>query len=495
MNNEPSAQQDAIFNWFAMGAGHLIVKARAGTGKTTTIIEGVNRAPERRILLAAFNKKIAEELTQRMENPCAEAKTLHGVGYSFVLANWQCKLDGDRPWTLIKKILADDVPDEIRRLVIRLAARCKSTCPFPDSVQDVVEEAQDADLEPDEQFEARDWTTEFVAQKAMELMDLSCMKDGTIDFDDMIFVPLRNKWVRPRYDLTVIDEAQDMSYSQLLLAQKVTKPSGRICVVGDDRQAIYGFRGADSRSMARLKVALNAAELGLTTTYRCPRLVVDIAKLIVSDYTAAPNAPDGIVENTDRRGLVDLAKGGDFVLSRKNAPLATVCLSFLRANKSAKIEGKDIGQTMITLVRKLKGKSIPDFLGRLKKWKEKETARAQKLPESRRDAKLDLISDQAETLEALVDGLSGVRELETRITDLFTDTAQKGSKSFIICSSVHKAKGLERDNVFLLEETFQGKHSEELNIRYVAVTRSKNRLVWVRNEKLDAKKAAETPEA
>src|SRR5262245_2928107 len=52
-----SPQQTAVFDWFNAGAGNLIVRARAGTGKTTTIIEGIARANEKSILLAAFNTK------------------------------------------------------------------------------------------------------------------------------------------------------------------------------------------------------------------------------------------------------------------------------------------------------------------------------------------------------------------------------------------------------------------------------------------------------
>jgi superfamily I DNA/RNA helicase len=121
------------------------------------------------------------------------------------------------------------------------------------------------------------WTVEVVADIAMKAMDYACEKDGTLDFDDMIFVPLRNGWVRAKYELVIIDEAQDMNASQLMLAMKVCKKGGRIAVVGDDRQAIYGFRGADSNSLDRLKGELVAHELGLTITYRCPKTVVAAA--------------------------------------------------------------------------------------------------------------------------------------------------------------------------------------------------------------------------
>jgi len=69
-----SAQQEAIFGWFGSAGGNLVVRARAGTGKTTTILEGIGRAPEGKILLCAFNKRIAEELQTKVRNPAAEGE-------------------------------------------------------------------------------------------------------------------------------------------------------------------------------------------------------------------------------------------------------------------------------------------------------------------------------------------------------------------------------------------------------------------------------------
>jgi hypothetical protein len=94
---EWSGQQTAIFDWFENGEGNLVVRARAGTGKTTTILEAITYAPEQTILLAAFNKKIAEELKSKLKNPRAEAKTLHSLGFGFVLRNWNGVTPRQRP--------------------------------------------------------------------------------------------------------------------------------------------------------------------------------------------------------------------------------------------------------------------------------------------------------------------------------------------------------------------------------------------------------------
>lgn len=229
-----------------------------------------------------------------------------------------------------------------------------------------------------------------------------------------------------------------------------------------------------------MKTQLKAKEFKLTITYRCPTKIVEEARQIVDDYEAAPSAPEGEIYRITHESLIKDAMAGDFVLSRKNAALAKVCLAFLRANKRAFIEGKDVGKTLISLVKKIKGKSVADFIARLEKWKTKELARAEKLSsESKIEIKKQLVFDQHETLINLVDGLTSVNELVSRIEGLFADMADGRHKSAICCSSVHKAKGLERDNVYLLEQTFNTRNIEERNIKYVAITRAKKKLAWV----------------
>lgn len=488
-----SDQQKSIFNFFAkmpkfevptkqtIFDGNLVVRARAGTGKTTTIIEAINYAPEDRILLAAFNKNIATELSTKLKNPKAEAKTLHSLGFGFVRNNWEgVALDNDRGERLARRICGNSAPDAVINLVKRLAAIGKNAYPFPEP-GDLEDAAYTYDLDPDDWLQDEGWTTDKIAQMAEQVMNLACAKDGTIDFDDMVFVPVRNKWVKAKYDLVVIDEAQDMNASQLILAMKACKPNGRVVVVGDDRQAIYGFRGADSNSIDRLKGELVASELGLTITYRCPKNVVAIASRLVPDYMAAPTAPDGVVSDVGYEKMVELAQVGDFILSRKNAPLASVALRLLRNNKRAMVKGKDIGKGLLSIIKKVRAKAIPDFLDKLTKWEKKQLDRLRQVQKKSAEAKMQNVQDQAETLRVLAQEAKSIKELETRVDTLFQDTPG-GEKDYIVCSSVHKSKGLERDRVFVLRETLYpgGRENiEEQNIHYVAVTRSKAELFMV----------------
>jgi DNA helicase IV len=143
----------------------------------------------------------------------------------------------------------------------------------------------------------------------------------------MIFVPSGTAGCA-LLQLVIIDEAQDMNASQLLLAMKSCKKGGRIAVVGDDRQAIYGFRGADSNSLDRLKGELVAHELGLTTTYRCPKVVVAGAARLVPDYTAAPAAPEGEMLRPRSRRCTSrplLATSSSRGRTRRSPPSACTC--------------------------------------------------------------------------------------------------------------------------------------------------------------------------
>jgi len=357
-------------------------------------------------------------------------------------------------------------------------------CPFTKHGQ-LAEIAIAHGLEPDEEWEDEGWTLEELERAAAACMERACVKDGTIDFDDMVFLPVRNRWVRGWWDLVVVDEAQDMNAAQLLLARGACRQGGRIAVVGDDRQAIYGFRGADSGSIDRLKAELSAVEMGLTTTYRCPKSVVVLAAKLVPDYQAAPSAPEGTVRAIPEERLAAEAMPGDFILSRKNAPLVGVCLKLLREGKRANVQGEDIGKGLIALLKKLRAKSIPDFLARLAKWEDREEARLNASGKKSAEARIELIHDQADTLRALAEGLSGPKELEARIDGLFSDAGPDARA--VVCSSVHRAKGLEADRVFILEDTLirtvPGKpppNREEANIEYVAITRARRELVWVR---------------
>ena len=94
------------------------------------------------------------------------------------------------------------------------------------------------------------------------------------------------------------------------------------------------------------------------------------------------------------------------------------------------------------------------------------------------EAKIEAVLDQTDMMASLADGARSVVEIETRVEALFTDDGL-GAAGMITCSSVHRAKGLEADRVFILKDTLRDHNQEEQNIAYVAITRAKRTLVWV----------------
>jgi superfamily I DNA/RNA helicase len=481
-----SAQQLAIFDEFRTGTENLCVRARAGCGKTTTIVEGIEHAPEKNILLAAFGKKIAVELGSRLKNPRAEAATTHSIGFAFVRRFWErtsfAQGRDDREQALARRVCGSSAPDAILRLVGKLCTQGRQMAPLATDWETLLPIAEEHDLLPDAEWCEDGFDEDFVCRHALDAMVLAAKERPAtgIDYADMIYLPVRNGWLRPKFDLVVIDECQDLNAAQLLIARGVS--SGRVVVVGDDRQAIYRFRGADSGSLDRLRTELNAKELPLTVTYRCGKAIVAAAQKIVPDFKAFEGNGAGAIDSCSIEKLYDRVQPGDFVLSRKNAPLVSVALRILRSGKRCKIEGKDIGAGLRALIKKLatgKAKSsMPEFLSKLSAWESREVARAEKAKNS--ESRVQAIRDRAETLLALADGLSSVRELQTRCDDLFAETA--GSRNMVVCSSVHRAKGLEADTVYLLTDTLvlgDSRPVEEANIEYVAITRAKNLLVWV----------------
>lgn len=500
-----TAQQEAIFGWFATGTGHLVVRARAGTGKTSTILEAIRHAPEHDVLLAAFNKRIAQELQGRLAGRAgACAKTLHALGYQALRkARPEVTVDGKRGKRIVDGLRANrwtmpggallclpssdpapegaapgeqdmQLPENVAREVARWASVAKNVCPLALNAGDVVDGLCDSPaIEfPDEETELRGWTAYAHAALAFAAMQAAQADDGTCDYDDMLYLPLALGMPCERYSLVVVDEAQDMCPAQLLLARKALREGGRMVLVGDDRQAIYGFRGADSNALDRMRRELQAAELGLTVTWRCPRLVVERAARLVPDYSAAPEAPEGELAEGMLPDLIAGATPGDFVLSRTNAPLGAVALALLRAGKRAGIAGRDLGAGLLELVRRWKVSSVPAWLARLRTWEDREVKRARA---SRSESRAEEVMDRAALLRELAQDVAGLRELETRIETLFAEDGRPR----IVCSSVHRAKGLEADRVWLLEETLhRGRDAqEESNIEYVAVTRAK-RVLW-----------------
>jgi DNA helicase-2/ATP-dependent DNA helicase PcrA len=469
-----SKYQQAIFEDVAKGTGHTVVIARAGSGKTSTLVEAFRYLPKKlKTLMVAFNKSIAEELNERAPS-YVDTMTLHSLGFRAVRAAFgkEVALDPDKTLNIIQNILQEK---GIRKQekeawptalsLLRATNLCKGYLIDTPSKIDLMMDKFDIDtceLERDDYIK----TICLILRKCKEIK--MC-----IDFTDMIWYPFVYNMPVGKWDRVFIDETQDLNEAQIHMALSACKKDGRICAVGDDRQSIYSFAGADSDSIDNIIKKLNAKTLPLSITYRCAKDIVKLAQEMVPDIEAHPNAKQGTIHDVSEKDFLVKAKPGDFILSRINAPNIYYCLALLRMGVPANIQGKDVGASLAYMIKKSEKKTVEDFLGWLDMWKKTETERLRK---KNRDP--IIIIDKAACLETLCEGAKSLDSVLDNIKDLFHDG---DDSTRVILSTTHKAKGLERDRVFVLTWTYRrGMNREEENLFYVAITRARNELFLVK---------------
>jgi DNA helicase-2/ATP-dependent DNA helicase PcrA len=346
-------------------------------------------------------------------------------------------------------------------------------------------------------------TVDFSREALRYSIDMA--KAGQMSFDDQIYCPtiLGGSWTR--YPRVLVDEAQDLNLLNHRMLSIVC--TDLLAAVGDKRQAIYAFRGADSNSMENLKKLRPAwADHSLTLTFRCPRSIVARQQAHAPGYKAAPANIDGRVldypalDPEDDSGggwnwpmlkshLADIDRYGQLaILCRNNAPLVAMAFKLIRIGVGCQMLGRDIGSGLISLTNKIEKDdsiSIVKFTDKLTKWLDKEIAIANANDKPER---VDKLRDQTDCIFATIEGASPdtVGDLRSVIRRIFSrDNGQ------ITLSSIHRAKGLEWPLVlhldpwripsyFAKKAADEGDPSQliqENNLRYVAETRTKHTLI------------------
>lgn len=493
-----SSEQQAIWEAVASDTSHLIVQARAGTGKTFTSIHSLFHLSANKcgkVGFVAFNRSIAEELATKIPEDY-EAKTLHGLGFRLLRDAYgrveimrSCKTR-----FLLKRILGTDsirwdTYSPVQRLV-SLAKGCGAIA--PDDFDDLIL----SDLAIEHDLELDRSRAEYLFDLVRTVLAKSDEIPTLVDFDDMIRLPL---FVTPKfkYDVLFVDEAQDLNKSQQQLATRVAK---RLVLVGDDRQSIYGFRGADTSSLPNMEKLLDCTSLGckvlpLTESRRCPRLHVLLAQNLVPDFRYLPDAPQGEILSVDPSRVADVAQPGDLIVSRVNAPLVRLAYSFLQRNIRCRIQGRDFSKNLISLIQNLCRNvetDIPTFLDALENYRDHESILLSETPSPRSAQQLETLNDKCDCLVALCENKPQdftSQSLIALIESLFTDeqaSLEKKTWNCVLLSSVHRAKGLEARNVFVLTGKMpipfaksEAAIEQEMNIIYVAITRSLQNLYFV----------------
>lgn len=471
-----SKYQEAVFSAVSDDTASLRVEAVAGSGKTTTIVEAIRRAKAPRILALAFNKKIAMELEKRLP-PHVVCKTMNSIGHSawMGVVGKKITLDSDKIYNIAKDVNHGDV-DLSEVMALARAVRTNGLVPkniggaFHSLIPDELDAWEDIASYYDIEWSEDHYT---IAREIL-VESISLARRGVIDFDDQIYMSALFGAPFKQYDLVIVDEAQDLSLVQHKMLERSIAPGGRLVAVGDSHQAIYGFRGASATSMDRLSQKFHMKHLPLSVSYRCPRSIVNEAKTYVPHIEASDTAPAGRVVQLGGWGLSDLP-GSFTVVCRLNAPLFDLAWKIISQGRGVSMLGRDIGKGLTKLIDKLAPESIPisQFLSKMQSWMEKEIARKPK--------KEGIIRDKCDSIKALANGVKTSKELKDLAIKLFLS-----ENNPIILSSIHRAKGLEwNDVVFLDPHLIPSKYAtqpwekeQEANLAYVAITRSKSNLYY-----------------
>lgn len=511
-NFAPSPHQEAIRDWVLNGKGSANVIAVAGSGKTTTLV-WIAQWLSGSAVFTAFNKKIADEIGRRLSESgrsTVQAKTLHAIGFAaWKKANPGVKVEADKLRDLCDE---EDIPYKQIGSVSKLVSIARNAgyllnagATRPDeswwiSLIDHFDLMGDYDTEASE-----DVAMERLIQQAEHILNLSAKRGTeTIDFDEMIYLPLRYGATFWKNDWVLLDEAQDTNLTRRLLVSRMLKPGGRLIAVGDPRQAIYGFTGADADAMDLIKRDRGSIELPLTITFRCPKAITRHAQRWVSHITAAETATEGVVREMNEwdwrktEQTREKLNADSVVLCRYTKPLVSLAFTCIRKNIPCHVEGKEIGKGLITLIRKMRATSLDELHTSLSEYQSKMTA---KWRERRQEQKIEQLSDKIETIfvimesveeaERPTDSLAGkpsIQMLISAIEGLFGDTPDGGKSRDLTLSTIHKAKGREWDRVILWGRNafMPSKYAkqewqllQEDNLIYVAVTRAKKELIEV----------------
>lgn len=491
----PSKYQQGIFDFIQHGNGNAVINALAGSGKTSTIVNAVKLIPSTcNALFIAFNKEIVKELEKKLAGvKNVQVKTLHSLGLLMIRRNLGTNIEIDeyKYRTFIKKNIKQLSSADFDKMTTKLMQQ------YTDNV------IQLCDLGRYNLAQCEKDLLQVSARHDIPIIDDECnavlnvMKWGrenttSIDFTDMVWLPyeLTLNPIGLQYDYIFIDECQDLNAAQRELFLRCFRRGTRFIAVGDKKQAIYSFAGADAESFAKLQNLPNTTTLPLPISYRCPKKVVNLANQFVDTMECREGAPDGeIVHNVSIKDIHD----GDMVLCRTKMPLIKLYMRYLRMGVKSYVRGQDIGLNLLRMVDKTEqivlnvslqkdgvfARLYDDLFEERNRLMIK---RGMDLEDATLSNQIMNKYDSIKTLEILAEGLTSARDLHDRIENVFAESADG-----VCLSTIHKAKGLEANNVYILCKTLMPSRlatqdwekEQEQNLMYVAYTRAKYKLGFV----------------
>lgn len=492
----PSAYQQKIFDFVQHGTGNAVVRARAGSAKTTTMVAAMKLIPRtERCLFIAFNKSIVEELSKKLEGYTnCTVKTVHSLGFSVVAANLETtpKVDEYKYRNYLKNNICylseidcdflkrEDIESYIANVTELVSFSRSYLCQTEREIKEIAKR-YDISCIADE------------CKVTEKLLKWGKEHTETIDYGDMVWLPyeLSMKPIGNQYDWIFNDEFQDYSKAYVDLFLRCFKRGTRFVAAMDDKQMINLFAGASGDAAQYAMNYPNTHMFELPISYRCDKKIVQLAKKFAPDIVPHENAKEGEILYDCHTSIF---QDGDMVLSRSKAPLFKLYVKLLKKGVNCRIKGKDIGENLKDLIntvefteefaRDLQHDGLfPRLYDRLFSERDRQMKeRNLDLYDAALTRSVLALYDSINALNTLATVTNTTSELIELIDSIFSDDSEG-----ICLSTIHKAKGLEADNVYIIcHSTMPPKRVkreweqvQEENLIYVAYTRAKHRLGFV----------------
>lgn len=483
-------EQQAIIDSIAANPEQSLLGASvAGSGKTTTACEAAKGTPAGTLALA-FNRKNREDFKARMPEH-VESHTFNSLGHKvlFRALGRGMKFDGYKVRNIVKAWTQDAGEPNLYFGTVRAIELAKQMGYVPAGVQG----AKTLCL-PEDYYEALaalnddETASASVIDSLLRVSIDQAVRGKLIDYSDQIYLPIVLRLSVDRRHTVIADEVQDLSPIQHVWLQRlVTK---RLIGFGDPHQAIYGWRGADCRSVETLQSLFSMATLPMTYCFRCPEAVIREAQRLVPHIQAPQGTREGSVTTlTSDQFSLGSIRDGDVVLCRNNAPIHGLAIKLLLSGTRPNVLGSgDMAHGLANFPKnQFKHRDETDLevtLRALDRWLEIELDRAKS------DSKKERLRDKAECIQLFAAGQKTVGDYRNAVID----TLKEGSGT-VTLSTIHKFKGMENSRVLFLDshllypDWFMKKASpDELqqaqNLEYVAITRAGDDLIYCNSDSL-----------
>ncbi len=287
------AQREAVLHF----EGPLLVLAGAGSGKTRVLTSRIAWLIEHhgvdpsRILSVTFTNKAAGEMRQRItallgKEPAGMwTGTFHAIG-ARMLRMEAARVGRTPRFTIYDE---DETNSVIKRVMERLKISPKQYA--PKAIHAAISDAKNQLVSPEEYAKlAMDPMSKAVALVYRDF-DVALRESNAVDFDDLLVLPVRMLQqhedrlarYRERFQFILVDEYQDTNRAQYQFIKLLGGLHGNVCVVGDDDQSIYGWRGADIKNILDFeKDFADAKIVRLEENYRSTPEVLDLANAVIS---------------------------------------------------------------------------------------------------------------------------------------------------------------------------------------------------------------------